>query len=40
MVDIVLMNQLLRAIRSDAAVILVGNVDQLLSVGPGLSSPI
>lgn len=35
MVDIVLMNQLLRAIPSAAAVILVGDVDQLPSVGPG-----
>ncbi len=35
MVDIVLMNQLLRAVPDDAAVILVGDVDQLPSVGPG-----
>ena len=35
MVDIVLMNQLLRAIPDAAAVLLVGDVDQLPSVGPG-----
>jgi exodeoxyribonuclease V alpha subunit len=36
MVDVVLMNQLLRAIPPHACVILVGDVDQLPSVGPGL----
>jgi exodeoxyribonuclease V alpha subunit len=35
MVDIVLMSQLLRAIPDNAAVLLVGDVDQLPSVGPG-----
>ena len=35
MVDIVLMNQLLRAVPDEAAVLLVGDVDQLPSVGPG-----
>jgi exodeoxyribonuclease V alpha subunit len=35
MVDIVLMHQLLRAIPDPAALLLVGDVDQLPSVGPG-----
>ena len=35
MVDVVLMHQLLRAIPDQAAVLLVGDVDQLPSVGPG-----
>jgi exodeoxyribonuclease V alpha subunit len=35
MVDLPLMNQLLRAIPNHAAVLLVGDVDQLPSVGPG-----
>jgi len=35
MVDVVLMNQLLRAIPDHAAVLLVGDADQLPSVGPG-----
>ena len=35
MVDVVLMNQLLRAVPDEAAVLLVGDVDQLPSVGPG-----
>lgn len=35
MVDLVLMNQLLRAVPNQAAVLLVGDVDQLPSVGPG-----
>jgi len=35
MMDIVLMNQLLRALPDHAAVLLVGDVDQLPSVGPG-----
>lgn len=35
MVDVVLMHQLLRAIPQEAAVLLVGDVDQLPSVGPG-----
>ena len=35
MVDVVLMNQLLRAVPTEAAVLLVGDVDQLPSVGPG-----
>lgn len=35
MVDIILMNQLLRAVPPWACVILVGDVDQLPSVGPG-----
>ncbi len=35
MVDVVLMNQLLRAVPNHAAVLLVGDVDQLPSVGPG-----
>jgi exodeoxyribonuclease V alpha subunit len=36
MVDVVLMHQLLRAVPSHACVVLVGDVDQLPSVGPGL----
>jgi exodeoxyribonuclease V alpha subunit len=35
MVDTILMNQLLRAVPDHAAVLLVGDVDQLPSVGPG-----
>jgi exodeoxyribonuclease V alpha subunit len=35
MIDIVLMNQLLKAIPDSAALLLVGDVDQLPSVGPG-----
>ena len=35
MVDVSLMNQLLRAVPNHAAVLLVGDVDQLPSVGPG-----
>jgi exodeoxyribonuclease V alpha subunit len=35
MVDVVLMNQLLRAVQPRACVVLVGDVDQLPSVGPG-----
>jgi exodeoxyribonuclease V alpha subunit len=35
MVDVVLMNQLLRAVPAAACVVLVGDVDQLPSVGPG-----
>lgn len=35
MVDVVLMNQLLKAIPDSAALLLVGDVDQLPSVGPG-----
>jgi len=35
MVDLPLMNQLLRAVPNHAAVLLVGDVDQLPSVGPG-----
>ncbi len=35
MVDVVLMNQLLRAIPNHSAMLLVGDVDQLPSVGPG-----
>ena len=35
MVDVVLMHQLLRAISEQAAVLMVGDVDQLPSVGPG-----
>jgi exodeoxyribonuclease V alpha subunit len=35
MVDVVIMNQLLRAVPQRASVILVGDVDQLPSVGPG-----
>ncbi len=35
MVDMVLMNQLLRAIPPEACLVLVGDVDQLPSVGPG-----
>jgi len=35
MVDISLMNQLLRALRDSSALLLVGDVDQLPSVGPG-----
>ena len=35
MIDVVLMNQLLRAIPDAAALLLVGDVDQLPSVGPG-----
>src|SRR4029078_6862499 len=36
MVDVVLMHQLLRAVPDRACVVLVGDVDQLPSVGPGL----
>jgi exodeoxyribonuclease V alpha subunit len=36
MVDVVLMNQLLRSIPDSAAVLIVGDVDQLPSVGPGM----
>ncbi len=36
MVDVTLMNQLLRAIPSTAALLLVGDIDQLPSVGPGM----
>ena len=36
MIDIVLMNQLLKAIPDRAAVLFVGDVDQLPSVGPGM----
>lgn len=35
MVDVVLMNQLLRAVPPQACLVLVGDVDQLPSVGPG-----
>lgn len=35
MVDVVLMNQLLRAVPPSACLVLVGDVDQLPSVGPG-----
>ena len=35
MVDVALMNQLLRAVPTQAAVLLVGDLDQLPSVGPG-----
>ncbi|MFN3486290.1 MAG: ATP-dependent RecD-like DNA helicase, partial [Planctomycetota bacterium] len=35
MVDVVLMNQLLRAVPSSAALLVVGDADQLPSVGPG-----
>ncbi len=35
MVDVALMNQLLRAVPDHAAILLVGDVDQLPSVGPG-----
>lgn len=35
MIDIVLMNQLLQAIPDESALLLVGDVDQLPSVGPG-----
>ncbi|MEB3220979.1 MAG: ATP-dependent RecD-like DNA helicase [Candidatus Sericytochromatia bacterium] len=35
MIDVPLMHQLLRAVRPEAAVLLVGDVDQLPSVGPG-----
>lgn len=35
MIDIILMNKLLRAISDDTALLLVGDVDQLPSVGPG-----
>ena len=36
MVDVVLMNQLVRAIPARAALVMVGDVDQLPSVGPGI----
>jgi len=36
MVDVVLMHQLLRAMPDEAAVLMVGDVDQLPSVGPGM----
>ncbi|MGZ5029313.1 MAG: SF1B family DNA helicase RecD2 [Methylobacter sp.] len=35
MMDVVLMNQLLKAVPSSAALLIVGDVDQLPSVGPG-----
>src|SRR5262249_30205910 len=35
MVDVVLMNQLLRAVPPETCLVLVGDVDQLPSVGPG-----
>ncbi|MCW5821622.1 MAG: ATP-dependent RecD-like DNA helicase [Cyanobacteria bacterium TGS_CYA1] len=35
MIDVVLMNQLLRAVENHSSVLLVGDVDQLPSVGPG-----
>lgn len=35
MMDIALMNQLLKAVPSNAALLIVGDVDQLPSVGPG-----
>ena len=35
MIDIMLMNALLRAVRDDTALLFVGDVDQLPSVGPG-----
>ncbi len=35
MIDVVLMNQLLRALPDHAALLIVGDVDQLPSVGPG-----
>ena len=35
MMDVGLMNQLLKAVPSDAAILIVGDVDQLPSVGPG-----
>lgn len=35
MIDVVLMNQLLKAIPDESALLLVGDVDQLPSVGPG-----
>jgi len=35
MMDVVLMNQLLKAIPTEAAILIVGDVDQLPSVGPG-----
>ena len=35
MVDVLLMNSLLKAVPNDAAVIFVGDVDQLPPVGPG-----
>ncbi|MFN4261010.1 MAG: ATP-dependent RecD-like DNA helicase [Gemmataceae bacterium] len=35
MVDVVLMNQLLKAVPAEACLVLVGDVDQLPSVGPG-----
>ena len=35
MIDVVLMNQLLKAVPDSAALLLVGDVDQLPSVGPG-----
>ncbi len=35
MIDIILMYNLLKAVRNDASVILIGDVDQLPSVGPG-----
>lgn len=35
MMDVVLMNQLLKAVPSNAALLIIGDVDQLPSVGPG-----
>ena len=35
MMDIVLMNQLLKAVPDEAGLLIVGDVDQLPSVGPG-----
>lgn len=36
MIDVILMNQLLRAVPTETAVLLAGDVDQLPSVGPGM----
>jgi len=35
MVDVMLMNALLKAVPNDAALLIVGDIDQLPSVGPG-----
>ena len=35
MVDVYIMNSLLKAIPSDAAILIIGDIDQLPSVGPG-----
>jgi len=40
MVDVVLMNSLLKAVADPSAVLFVGDIDQLPPVGPGQALPI